>query len=179
MRGTGAPADTFVRGTGAPEDTFVRGTGADVGDGMSERAWRWRIGVASALTGATGVVATLRLDLGAWWAAALLVVLVTGIMLALRGVHHRIDQATARRTVFYGGDGNAAWVLLLMLSISIVPGALLSAVEAPAARALLVGLLAAGITAVSHGILATHTTPEPQPPADPMPLSSPECRRPG
>lgn len=78
---------------------------------MSQRAWRWRIGVASALLGASGVAAAPRNDLGTGWAVRLVGVPDATPVLALRGVHHRVDQPTARRNVVYGGEGCTAWML--------------------------------------------------------------------
>lgn len=78
---------------------------------MSDRAWRWRIGVASALLGASGVAAALRHELGTGWAVGLVAVLAAAAVLAMRGVHHRVDQSAARRNVVYGGEGCTAWML--------------------------------------------------------------------
>ncbi|PFH06447.1 hypothetical protein BX598_1081 [Micrococcaceae bacterium JKS001869] len=135
----------------------------------NEREWRWRIGVASALVGSAGVFAGLRQDLGLGWGLTLVAVTALGAMLALRGVHHRVEAEQARRTVFYAGAGSTAWVMLLM-GAAVIPGLALSAIDDAGVRAVVAGLLGAVLAAAAHGILAATTTLEEQPRPEPVPL---------
>ena len=62
-------------------------------DGMErEKVWHVRIAVAAALVGCAGVVSGLRHELGLGWAVGLLTACLLGVALALRDVHHRVDQ---------------------------------------------------------------------------------------
>ncbi len=140
---------------------------------MSERSWRWRIGVASAALGAASVVAGLREALGLGWAVGLLLACIAVVGIALRGVRRRVDQATARTDVVYSGEGATAWLMVAMLGVGIVPGLLTGAFADGTVRTLVAGLIAAAVAAASSGVLAATTTPEPQPVPDPVPLGSP------
>lgn len=100
----------------------------------NEREWRWRIGVASALVGSAGVLAGLRQDLGLGWGLTLVAVTALGAMLALRGVHHRVEAERARRNVFDAGAGSTAWVMLLM-GAAVVPGLVLNVIDDAGVRA--------------------------------------------
>ena len=108
----------------------------------NEREWRWRIGVASALVGSAGVFAGLRQDLGLGWGLTLVAVTALGAMLALRGVHHRVEAEQARRNVFDAGAGSTAWVMLLM-GAAVIPGLVLNAIDDAGVRAVVAGLLGA------------------------------------
>lgn len=135
----------------------------------NEREWRWRIGVASALVGSAGVFAGLRQDLGLGWGLTLVAFTALGAMLALRGVHHRVEAERARRNVFYAGAGSTAWVMLLM-GAAVVPGLVLNVIDDAGVRAVGAGLLGATLAAAAHGILAATTTLEEQPRPEPVPL---------
>ena len=135
----------------------------------TERAWRWRVGAASALVGAAGVVGGLRQELGLAWGLTLFAVMVLGVLFALRGVHHRVDPEQARRSVFYAGAGSTAWVLLLM-GAGVIPGLVLSGIGDAGLRAVVSGVLGAVLAAAAHGILAATTTAEVQPRPEPVPL---------
>ena len=125
----------------------------------NEREWRWRIGVAPPLVGSAGVFAGLRQDLGLGWGLTLVAVTALGAMLALRGVHHRVEAERARRNVFDAGAGSTAWVMLLM-GAAVVPGLVLNVIDDAGVRAVVAGLLGAVLAAAAHGILAATTTVE-------------------
>lgn len=139
-----------------------------MGATMTARAWHWRIGIAAACAGGLAAVSAARTDLGVGWSIGLVAVLAGALLLALRGVHHRVDQAAARSQVFYAGEGATALLLLLMLGGSVLPGILVGGLPDPGARALVTGLLAAAVAAVASGILTATTTPERQPVPDPV-----------
>ncbi|MDY6056101.1 hypothetical protein [Micrococcus sp.] len=134
------------------------------------RFWRWRIGAASALVGVAGVVSGLRDQLGLVWGLGMMAAAVLGVLLALRGVHHRVDQEEARRRPFYTGTGATAWLLVVLLGTGILPGVLVGLLPEGSARSLAAGMIGVGLASASHGILAATTTPEPQPRPDPVPL---------
>ncbi|SJN20016.1 hypothetical protein FM117_01925 [Micrococcus luteus Mu201] len=113
--------------------------------------------------------AGLRQDLGLGWGLTLVAVTALGAMLALRGVHHRVEAEQARRNVFYAGAGSTAWVMLLM-GAAVIPGLALNAIDDAGVRAVGAGLLGAVLTAAAHGILAATTTLEEQPRPEPVPL---------
>ena len=133
----------------------------------NEREWRWRIGVAPPLVGSAGVFAGLRQDLGLGWGLTLVAVTALGAMLALRGVHHRVEAERARRNVFDAGAGSTAWVMLLM-GAAVIPGLVLNAIDDAGVRAVVAGLLGAVLAAAAHGILAATTTLEEQPRPEPV-----------
>ena len=110
----------------------------------NEREWRWRIGVAPPLVGSAGVFAGLRQDLGLGWGLTLVAVTALGAMLALRGVHHRVEAEQARRNVFDAGAGSTAWVMLLM-GAAVIPGLALSAIDDAGVRAVVAGLLGTAV----------------------------------
>lgn len=135
----------------------------------NEREWRWRIGVAPPLVGSAGVFAGLRQDLGLGWGLTLVAVTALGAMLALRGVHHRVEAEQARRNVFDAGAGSTAWVMLLM-GAAVIPGLVLNVIDDAGVRAVGAGPLGAVLAAAAHGILAATTTLEEQPRPEPVPL---------
>ncbi|WP_240335712.1 hypothetical protein [Micrococcus sp. Alg238-R198] len=92
-----------------------------------------------------------------------------GAMLALRGVHHRVEAERARRNVFYAGAGSTAWVMLLM-GAAVIPGLVLNVIDDAGVRAVGAGVLGATLAAAAHGILAATTTLEEQPRPEPVPL---------
>ena len=140
-------------------------------DGMErEKVWHVRIAVAAALVGCAGVVSGLRHELGLGWAVGLLTACLLGVALALRDVHHRVDQEESGRQVFYAGRGSTAWFAVVMVGVAIVPGMVIPLLADGAATALGVGLFAAVLTAAAHGVLAATTTGEPQPEPVPVPL---------
>lgn len=112
----------------------------------------------------------LRHELGLGWAVGLLTACLLGVALALRDVHHRVDQEEAGRQVFYAGRGSTAWFAVVMVGVAIVPGMVIPLLADGAATALGVGLFAAVLTAAAHGVLAATTTGEPQPEPIPVPL---------
>lgn len=111
--------------------------------------------------GSAGVFAGLRQDLGLGWGLTLVAFTALGAMLALRGVHHRVEAERARRNVFYAGAGSTAWVMLLM-GAAVVPGLVLNVIDDAGVRAVGAGLLGATLAAAAHGILAAATTVEMQ-----------------
>mgnify|MGYP007091938490 CR=1 FL=1 len=119
-------------------------------DGMErEKVWHVRIAVAAALVGCAGVVSGLRHELGLGWAVGLLTACILGVALALRDVHHRVDQEEAGRQVFYAGRGSTAWFAVVMVGVAIVPGMVIPLLADGAATALGVGLFAAVLTGAS------------------------------
>lgn len=160
------PAGTAESAAPPPRAVCQHGAVSRVGN---ECEWRWRIGVASALVGSAGVFAGLRQDLGLGWGLTLVAVTALGAMLALRGVHHRVEAERARRNVFYAGSGSTAWVMLLM-GAAVVPGLVLNVIDDAGVRAVGAGLLGATLAAAAHGILAATTTLEEQPRPEPAPL---------
>ncbi|MFJ3312813.1 hypothetical protein ACIPJU_08390 [Micrococcus endophyticus] len=133
---------------------------------MTRRAWRLRIVLAStAFGGAAGALA-LRTQLPpAWLLVAAVVAVVLGVV-ALRGVHHRVDQEKARRTVFYAGEGSAALFVLLTVGLSVVPAWVIGALPDPALQSPAAAVLAAAVASAVHGVLSATTTPTPQPVPD-------------
>ncbi|MBA9081391.1 putative membrane protein [Micrococcus aloeverae] len=113
--------------------------------------------MAPPLVGSAGVFAGLRQDLGLGWGLTLVAVTALGAMLALRGVHHRVEAEQARRNVFDAGAGSTAWVMLLM-GAAVIPGLVLNAIDDAGVRAVVAGLLGAVLAAAAHGILAATTT---------------------
>ncbi len=112
--------------------------------------------------------AGLRQDLGLGWGLTLVAVTALGAMLALRGVHHRVEAEQARRNVFDAGAGSTAWVMLLM-GAAVIPGLVLNVIDDAGVRAVGAGPLGAVLAAAAHGILAA-TTLEEQPRPEPVPL---------
>lgn len=135
-----------------------------------ERTWRWQIGVASALLGVAGVLGGLREDLDTGLVIGLLVALAVGILLALRGIHHRIEPHEARRSVIYSGAGSTAWLFLVIVGVVTAPALLLGVVEDAGLRSLAAGVIGAVLAAASHAVLAATTTRDPQPTPEPVPL---------
>ena len=118
-------------------------------DGMErEKVWHVRIAVAAALVGCAGVVSGLRHELGLGWAVGLLTACLLGVVLALRDVHHRVDQEKARRTVFYAGEGSAALFVLLTVGLSVVPAWVIGALPDPALQSPAAAVLAAAVAAM-------------------------------
>nr|WP_285836555.1 hypothetical protein [Micrococcus luteus] len=87
------------------------------------------------------------------WGLTLVAVTALGAMLALRGVHHRVEAEQARRNVFYAGAGSTAWVMLLM-GAAVIPGLALNVIDDVGVRAVGAGPLGAVLAAAAHGILA-------------------------
>ncbi len=104
--------------------------------------------MASALVGSVGVFAGLRQDLGLGWGLTLVAVTALGAMLALRGVHHRVEAEQARRNVFDAGAGSTAWVRLLM-GVAVIPGLVLNVIDDAGVRAVVAGPLGAVLTAAA------------------------------
>lgn len=103
------------------------------------------------------------------WGLTLVAVTALVVMLALRGVHHRVEAEQARRNVFYAGAGSTTWVMLLM-GAAVIPGLALNVIADADVRAVVAGLLGAVLAAAAHGILAVTTTLEEQPRPEPVPL---------
>ncbi|MGM0697189.1 hypothetical protein [Micrococcus sp. GbtcB5] len=104
--------------------------------------------MAPPLVGSAGVFAGLRQDLGLGWGLTLVAVTALGAMLALRGVHHRVEAEQARRNVFDAGAGSTAWVMLLM-GAAVIPGLVLNAIDDAGVRAVVAGLLGAVLAAAA------------------------------
>ena len=130
----------------------------------------WRAAGAGLCFGLASVVWSLNQHLSEWAAIGGVVGLIVLGWLCVLGLRFVVDQAEARRSVFYGGQGQAAWFLVNLLGVFQIPWMLVSGIQDPLVLVLVAAGLGIAVAVANQAIVSRSMTGRAQPEPEPVPL---------